>query len=234
MKVRINPLTDALLIVDATKTFMPGGGLAIIDGDLIIPTIEDIISLFVPEKRIATLDKHKLGSICLASSYNGLAPRTFLQRAMPNYLAPHALFSYEELTGYLLKTGGQVLWEDHGMGEEAELHPSLQSYKFGFILHKGLDPKCDSYSAFFDNLGRPTGLAEELRRCKVKRVFICGLALDYCVGWSAEGARREGFEVFVIEDATRPVGYPADSVEKIFESFTQKGIQLVQSTDLTL
>ncbi|MBU1179467.1 isochorismatase family protein [Patescibacteria group bacterium] len=234
MKVRIDPLIDALLIVDATKTFMPGGGLAITGGHLIIPTIEDIISLFVPEKRIATLDKHKPGSICLASSYSGLAPRTFLQKEMFARLAPHALFTFAELQEYLKKTGGQMLWDDHGMGEEAELHPRLQNYKFGFILEKGLDPKCDSYSAFFDNLGRPTGLAEELRRRGVKRCFFCGLAFDYCVGWSAEGAHREGFEVFVIEDATRPVGVPADSVQKMLESFAQKGIRLIQSSDLTL
>ena len=236
MRVKISRKTDALLVIDALPTFMPGGGLSVEDGHLIIPVIVHISALFRPEMRIKIRELHDLGSISLASSYIGFSGVTFLQKAMPDYLAPHALFTDEELDKYLKKTGGQMLWPDHAIRgtKEAEWHKDLQKIRFGFELIKGTDPKCDSYSVFYDNLRRSTGLSDELRRRGVKRVFLCGLAFDYCVGWSAEDAHNLGFEVFVINDATRPVGHPADSVDKMKKSFKDRGIRLIQSSNLTL
>ncbi len=127
-----------------------------------------------------------------------------------------------------------MLWPNHGIEgtAEAELHPTFMRSEFAYILKKGTDPACDSYGAFEDNLMRPTGFADVLRQAGVKRCFFWGLALDYCVRFSAEGAIRNNFEAYVIENATRAVA--PESAKDARDAFTQLGIHLVNSNDLDL
>lgn len=244
-KIRIDLKTDALLVVDAQPTFMPGGGLAVKDGDKIMPVIWDLMWHFPRERRFATKDRHPRGHISLASSYVGFEPMTTLTyndvvmwaqrgRYCPR-IAHYAMFRRDELVNYLEQAKFQVLWPDHAIEgtAEAELHPSISEQLFVHVQVKGIDPKCDSYSGFFDNLKRPTGLGDAMRERGVKRVICCGLAYDYCVGWTAEGAIAEGFEAVVVMDATKPVCYPEGSVEKMTKSLQDKGVLLVASSDIT-
>ena len=241
--VPVDLQTDALVVVDVQPTFMPGGGLPVQQGDLVVPIVRQLMERFPRSRRFATKDQHPRGHISLASSYVGLAPMTPLteETVAPwteahHCLAPHARFTLAELKQYLSRVQAQVLWPDHAIAgtAEAELHPALSGSEFAFIQVKGVDPNCDSYSGFFDNLRRGTGLAEQLRRRGVQRCFFVGLAFDYCVGWSAEGAVAEGFPAVVVEDATRAVGFPPDSVEKMRASFREKNIAVVHSTDLQI
>lgn len=238
--------TDALLVVDAQLTFMPGGGLAVKDGDQVVPVIRSLMDGFPRVRRFATQDLHPQGHVSLASSYRGLAPMTQLTYNDVLYwvqvgnsslnIARHALFSMDELRDYLehLTPHIQVLWPDHAIQgtAEAELHPEFPKDDFWYVQQKGRDPKCDSYSGFFDNLHRPTGLAWQLHRAGVRRVICCGLAYDYCVGWTAQDAREEGFEAVVVMDATKPVDFPEGSVENMTRSLESKGVLLVDSVDL--
>lgn len=235
--------TDALLVVDAQPTFMPGGGLAVKDGDQVVSVIRRLMDQFPRMRRFATQDWHPRGHISLASSYIGFAPmvmldrQAFLDKAPGDEtfsLAPQALFTMHELQEYLGRIKFQVLWPDHAIQgtAEAELHPALLKDEFSYVQQKGMDPKCDSYSGFFDNLYRPTGLALRLRQVGARRVICCGLAYNYCVGWTAEGAREEGFDAVVVMDATKPVGFPEGSVEKMTSTLRSKGVLLVDSGDL--
>lgn len=239
--MKINPETDALLVIDVQPTFMPGGGLSVFEGDKIVPIVENIFRFFPRTRRFATKDRHPRGHISLASSYSTFSPMVALTPQMirnwseQNHgLAPHAKFTLSELNDYLSVVGAQMLWSEHALEgtAEAELHPALVESDFAHVLIKGMDPKCDSYSGFFDNLGRPTGLSDILREAGVRRCFFVGLAFDYCVGWSAEGAVKEGFEVIVIEDATRPVGYPPGRVTAMRASLERLGAKLIQSSEL--
>ena len=243
----LNLETDALLVVDVQPTFMPGGGLPVEKGDQVVPVVRQLMERFPPERRFATKDQHPRGHISLASSYVGfasmtpltaatVAARTEAQRFLGSGLSPDAGFTLAELKQYLSQVQVQVLWPDHAIAgtTEAELHPALSESEFAFVQVKGLDPKCDSYSGFFDNLRRATGLAQRLRHRGVRRCFLVGLAFDYCVGWSAEGAVSEGFEAVVVEDATRAVGFPTGSVAKMRASFREKSVSVVPSTDLKM
>lgn len=240
--MKIDSETDALLAIDVQPTFMPGGGLAITNGDKIVPLVEHLFRFFPKARRFATKDRHPLGHISLASSYVYVKPLEVLSldsfvadyNDCPGINEERAIFTIGDLIQYLAAVGKQVLWPDHALDgtAEAELHPALAEEDFAHVLTKGMDSKCDSYSGFFDNLGRPTGLADILRAAGVKRCFFVGLAFDYCVGWSAEGAVAEGFEAVVIEDATRPVAFPAGSIEKMRASLQSKGVRIVQSDEL--
>lgn len=236
----INPETDVLLNIDIQETFMPGGGLPVPDGDAIVPVARRVTDLFPKENRIATLDWHPEGHISLAESFVGVAPNTkvtFEEVAKFGAvrIAPKALFTFLEFYEYMSEVKHQVLWATHGnpFAHEAQLHPAFARDEFWFVLVKGMDPKCDSYSAFYDNLRRPTGLTQILDRRYTRRVFMQGLALDYCIGYSALSAARDGFEVYIIENATRSVGYPPgnDSAMKNVLRVTPD-IQLIQETDL--
>lgn len=236
-QVIVNPETDALVIVDAQPTFMPGGGLSVVDGDKIMPNIRQLMELFPKKNRFASRDQHPKGHISLASSYLGSMTMLTYDTVKDwteddNRIAPQAKFTLTELKEYLKKVGTQILWPDHAIegAEETALHPDIQESEFEHVVIKGTDPKVDSYSAFFDNLNRPTGLADEIRKRGFKRVFIAGLAKDYCVGWSGEGARLEGFEVIAIDDAMKSVHFPEGSEERMNESFLEKNISLVPET----
>ncbi len=238
----IDPQTDAVVNIDVQPTFMPGGGLPVADGDAIIPVVQLVTRLFPFERRYFTLDKHPAGHISLASSYVGLAPGTKLtfEEAMKwtaddHKIAPHAKFTLAQLQGYLGFVRFQILWPDHASigTRESRVHPDLADEPCRIAITKGTDPCCDSYSGLRDNLGRPTGLGDLLKRDGVKRLFLTGLAFDFCVGWTALDAVKEGFEVFLVEDATRSVALPG-TVEKRYADLLVAGVRIVRSVDLAV
>lgn len=235
--LRIRPGKDVLIDVDLQPTFMPGGGLPVADGDKILPVVKGVHRHFIREQRYLTLDRHPIGHISLASSYGGLPPYATIDAATsPTYrLTDAAKFTRNDLRAYLSRVGSQTLWPDHaliGSGEDV-LHRDIEPLAYIYAQIKGTDPLCDSYSGFRDNLRRPTGLAAQIRHRlpEAERVFLTGLAYDFCVGWTALDAAEEGFEAFVIKDATRPVDLPG-TVTDIETKFAAKRVRVIQSFDL--
>ncbi|HTM68225.1 MAG TPA: isochorismatase family protein [Candidatus Binatia bacterium] len=235
---------DALLHVDVQATFMPGGGLAVADGDKILPAVLALQAHFDTRGQIyCTLDQHPYGHISLASSYVGLAPYAQLDlkaiagwTSKKNGIAKDALFDLRDLTRYLREVGSQTLWPDHGIAGsvEADMHPALWNAAHGhfdFVLIKGYDAKVDSYSGFRDNLKQTTGLGATMRENGVERIFVDGLAFDFCVGWSAIDAAAEGFEVYLIEEATRSVNLPG-TVDRMRADLAAAGVKLVTAADV--
>jgi len=175
---------DALLIIDLQNDFCPGGSLAVAGGDEIIALLNRLARDFAHV--LLTQDWHPRGHLSFASAHPGRQPFETIE------------MSY----------GAQTLWPDHCVQgtRGAALHEALQLPHAELVLRKGFRREIDSYSAFFENDRRtPTGLAGYLRERGLSRLFIAGLALDYCVRWSAEDAQRLGFESLVIEDACRAI-----------------------------
>ncbi|WP_207461678.1 bifunctional nicotinamidase/pyrazinamidase [Azospirillum sp. SYSU D00513] len=175
---------DALILVDIQNDFCPGGALAVPDGDAVVPLANRLSRIF--PTTVLTQDWHPAGHGSFASSHPGKAP--FDSTEMPY--------------------GTQVLWPDHCVqgSAGAEFHPALELRRAELIVRKGFNPMIDSYSAFYENDRRtPTGLAGYLRERGFRRVFLAGLALDFCVAYSAEDAVRCGFEAVLIEDACRAI-----------------------------
>ena len=202
--------TDALLVIDMQLDFLPGGALAVAGGDAILTGINALAAKF--EHVILTQDWHPRGHISFASSH-GKQPFTDTVEA-----------AY----------GTQTLWPDHCIqgSPGAALHPDLDIPHTELILRKGFRREIDSYSAFTENDGiTPTGLAGYLRERGLQRLFLTGLAYDFCVGFSALAAARLGFESLVVEDLSRAVGLPG-TVETTNTSFTGAGIQRIQSAEL--
>jgi nicotinamidase/pyrazinamidase len=175
--------SDVLLAIDLQADFMPGGALAVADGDAVVPVVNALARRF--GHVVATQDWHPPGHASFASTH-GASP-----------------FSVKEL-----HYGDQTLWPDHCVQgtKGAALHPDFALDAASFILRKGMHRGVDSYSAFVEADGKTTtGLAALLKARGIKRVFACGLATDYCVAYSALDARAAGFESFVIEDACRAI-----------------------------
>ena len=175
---------NALLLIDIQNDFMPGGRLAVPDGDAIIPLVNALQPQF--DLVVASQDWHPAGHRSFASSHPG-----------------HAAFTQIEWQGL-----PQMLWPDHCVQATpgAELHPDLDTRRVEAIFRKGTDPNIDSYSAFFDNGHRKaTGLAAYLRGRGVTRVYLAGLAAEYCVYFTAKDALAEGFEAIVLAEATRAI-----------------------------
>jgi len=175
---------DLLLVIDVQNDFCPGGALAVAGGDAVVPVINRLARSF--EHVALTQDWHPRGHSSFASSHAGCAP--FETIAMPY--------------------GDQTLWPDHCVQGTpgAAFHPGLETTRAELIIRKGFRPSIDSYSAFFENdRTTPTGLAGYLRERGLRRVFLVGLATDFCVNYSAVDARRLGFAVVVIESACRAI-----------------------------
>jgi nicotinamidase/pyrazinamidase len=186
--MRIDARRDALIVVDLQRDFLPGGALGVAVGDTIVEPIARLVPRFGVV--VATQDWHPPGHVSFASAHSGAAPYT--STALPQ--------------------GKQELWPDHCVqgSPGAALHPDLPDKALTLILRKGTRRDVDSYSAFRENLGpdgeRPsTGLGAWLRERGVKRVFLCGLARDFCVRASAVDAAAEGFDAVVLDDMTRAV-----------------------------
>ena len=195
---------DVLLVIDVQNDFCPGGPLAVAGGDSVIAPIHKIAQHF--QHIVLTQDWHPPHHSSFASAHPGRQPFETIQ-------SPH---------------GPQTLWPDHCVqgSRGAEFHPDLHLPQAELILRKGFRPQIDSYSAFFENdRTTPTGLAGYLRERGLTRVFLAGLAYDYCVGYSALDARRLGFEAIVLRDACRAIDLNG-SVAAIEVQFAQAGIKL--------
>ncbi|MFZ2104700.1 MAG: bifunctional nicotinamidase/pyrazinamidase [Roseiarcus sp.] len=175
---------DVLLVIDVQNDFLPGGALAVADGDAIIPLVDRLAREF--ESVVVTQDWHPADHASFASSHAGAKPFDLME----------------------LPYGNQVLWPDHCVqgSPGALVHFALETQDRAFaILRKGANAMVDSYSAFAEADGLTTGLAALLRARGIERVFACGLATDFCVAYSALDARAAGFETFVIDDACRAI-----------------------------
>lgn len=175
---------DVLLVVDMQNDFCAGGALAVPGGDAVVETINRLSLAF--NHMILTQDWHPSGHASFASSHPGRKP----------------------FDTVALQYGAQTLWPDHCIQgtHGAEFHSGLRLNKAELVLRKGFRPSIDSYSAFYENDHRTsTGLAGYLRERSLRRIYLAGLAYDFCVRYSAEDAKRAGFEVRVIEDACRAI-----------------------------
>ena len=175
---------DVLIVVDIQNDFCPGGALAVPRGDEVVPIVNALAARF--RNVVLTQDWHPRGHLSFASSHPGRKP-------YETFAAPY---------------GEQVLWPDHCIQATpgAEFHKALDIPHAALVTRKGFDRNIDSYSAFYENDRiTPTGLIGYLRERRLTRVFLVGLAFDFCVRYSAEDAKREGFEVFVVEDGCRGI-----------------------------
>jgi len=201
---------DVLLVVDVQNDFCPGGALAVPDGGAVIPVIHRIAPRF--EHIILTQDWHPPGHHSFACAH---AWKSAFEQVRLSY-------------------GQQTLWPDHCVQGTpgAEFHPALDLKRAELILRKGFRPEIDSYSAFFENdRATPTGLNAYLRERGLRRVFLAGLAYDYCVGFSALDARRLGFPAAVVRDACRAIDLKG-SVAAIEKEFAAAGVGLIESVEI--
>lgn len=202
--------SDVLLVIDVQNDFCPGGALAVPGGDEVISLIHQLAPLF--SHVILTQDWHSPHHASFASTHPGKPPFTDIE-------APY---------------GAQTLWPDHCVQGTpgAEFHPALRLPQAELILRKGFRPQIDSYSAFFENDHlTPTGLGGYLLERQLTRTFFCGLAYDYCVGYSALNACGLGFEALVIRDACRAIDLNG-SVAGMDAQFATSGVQVIESTDV--
>ncbi len=201
---------DALLVIDLQNDFLPGGALPVANGDQVIPVINSIQNRF--DIVLATQDWHPPDHGSFAANHRDRTPGEVI-----------------ELNGI-----SQVLWPVHCVQDTfgANFSAALHTQKIAKIFRKGTDPKIDSYSGFFDNgKKRATGLADYLRENDVDTIFLCGLATDYCVRFSAIDSVEAGFKTILIEDACRGVELtPGDSAQAI-EAMRGAGVSIILSTD---
>ncbi len=203
-------------MVDVQPTFMPGGELAVPEGAAVLPVINRLLAGPFAHA-FASQDWHPAGHLSFASAHPG-------RRA------------YELIE---LPYGPQILWPDHAVQgtANAALHAGLDTSRIEVIIRKGYDRNIDSYSTFFENDHRTTtGLDGWLRSRGMTRIFLAGLATDFCVAWSAEDAVRLGFQVIVIEDACRGIGLPvADgrtTLDEASDRLATLGVRFISSMDL--
>lgn len=202
---------DVLIVIDVQNDFCPGGALAVAHGDAVVEAIHGIAPKF--EHIILTQDWHTPGHSSFASSHPGKKP-------------------YDQIE---LSYRRQTLWPDHCIQGTpgAELHPALHLPQAELILRKGFRPHIDSYSAFFENdRVTATGLAGYLRERNLTRVFVAGLAYDFCVGYTALDARRLRLPAVVVHDACRGIGVNG-SVAQIEAEFNGVGVALIEAAELS-
>ena len=196
-----------LIVVDVQNDFCPGGALAVPKGDEVVPLINRIAQGY--EHVVLTQDWHPRGHHSFASAHAGKKPFDTI----------------------IVDYGEQVLWPDHCVQATsgADFHPGLDIPHAELILRKGFRRAIDSYSAFYENdHTTATGLAGYLRERGLGRAVLAGLAFDFCVRYSAEDAKREGFETVVIEDACRGIDI-GGSMKDTRESLARAGIKVVNS-----
>jgi len=201
----------ALILVDIQNDFLPGGALAVPDGDMVIPVINRLQAVFPIV--IATQDWHPANHRSFAANHPG-----------------RRVFEQIQLNGL-----PQTLWPVHCVQHThgVELAAKLDRGRIARVFPKGTDANIDSYSGLFDNNRHmSTGLSEWLKAQGVTDVFICGLATDYCVKFTALDAVRLGFKTFLIEDASRGVNLRPDDVKNAIAEMRSAGVTVVQSADL--
>jgi nicotinamidase/pyrazinamidase len=202
--------SDVLIVVDVQNSFVPGGALAVKEGDRIVPLVNRIARGF--RHVVLTQDWHTKDHVSFASQHPGKKPFETIE----------------------LPYGTQILWPDHCVQgtEGAMLHKALDIPPAELILRKGYRRDIDSYSAFLEADRRThTGLAGYLNERGLARAFFAGLATDFCVAWSALDARAAGLEALVVEDATRAIDTQG-SLAKAWADMQAAGVQRIHSTDL--
>jgi len=210
----ISPHT-ALVVVDVQPDFMPDGTLACHEGDAIVPDIDRLLRSRMFRHVVATQDWHPRGHVSFASSHRGSKP-----------------FEQIDLYGQ-----PQTLWPDHCVHDSpgAELHGGIDWSALDAVIRKGSDPGVDSYSGFRENHGpaglRPgTGLADWLRERDVDEVYVCGLARDVCVLWTAQDALELGFRTSLLWDLSRPVTPDTDAATRT--TLLAQGITITEASEL--
>jgi nicotinamidase/pyrazinamidase len=198
-----------LIIVDLQNDFVPGGALAVPEGDQIIPVVNRIQDKF--DLVIASQDWHPANHVSFASNHKNKKPLDKIEWHGTE----------------------QILWPDHCVQETwgAELHPDLNTKKVEAIFRNAMDPEIDSYSGFYDNdHKKSSGLTGFLHERKADDLYFCGLAADVCVYFSIKDALQEGFSATLIEDATRAID--ADEYQRVRKEITEKGCKIINSSDL--
>ncbi|HXS75967.1 MAG TPA: bifunctional nicotinamidase/pyrazinamidase [Terracidiphilus sp.] len=201
---------DALIVIDVQNDFCPGGALAVPDGDGVITPILRTAERF--EHIVLTQDWHTPDHYSFASAHSGKK-------------------AYEQIE---LTYGAQTLWPDHCVQgtRGAEFHPELKLTRAELIVRKGFHRTIDSYSAFYENdHATPTGLGGYLKERGFRRVFLAGLAYDFCVGYSALDARRLGFEAVVLKDACRAIDLNG-SAAAMESGFAKAGVGVMNTADI--
>ncbi|HZE52148.1 MAG TPA: bifunctional nicotinamidase/pyrazinamidase [Bradyrhizobium sp.] len=203
--MRIQPDDDLLLIIDVQNDFCAGGALAVGDGDAVVPVVNRLAKRFA---HVAlTQDWHPSGHSSFATSHPPSAP-------------------FESID---MSYGRQTLWPDHCIQgtSGAAFHPQLETERAELVIRKGFRTEIDSYSAFYENDRRtPTGLAGYLRERGLRRIFLVGLATDYCVYYSALDARRLGFDTVLVEAGCRAIDL-AGSLDAAWAGMAEAGVQRV-------
>lgn len=201
---------DCLVVIDVQNDFVPGGALAVPDGDAVVPVVNTLLARF--PHSVATQDWHPGDHRSFASAHPERQP-------------------FETVD---LPYGEQVLWPDHCVQgtEGAEFHPDLETRPLELVVRKGFRREIDSYSAFAENDRRTkTGLAGFLRERGFERLFFAGLATDFCVGWSVLDARAEGFEAVLIEDACRAIDLEG-SLAAAMARMREAGARIAQASQI--
>lgn len=201
----------ALILVDIQNDFCPGGALAVNEGDQIIPIVNQLQTKF--NMVIATQDWHPADHGSFADNHSA-----------------QSIGDVIELNGLQ-----QILWPIHCVQKSrgAEFHPDLETDKISQVFQKGTNPEIDSYSGFFDNgQKKSTGLGDFLKSIGVEDVYICGLATDYCVKFTALDAADLGFKTSVILDACRGVELNSGDIERAVAEMKKKGISIINSREI--
>ena len=206
---------DALVVVDMQYDFMPGGALPVDEGDTFTGDVNNLMDAFFQNRYtvVCTQDWHPANHNSFASQHEGKKP-----------------FDAVEAPGI-----GPVLWPDHCVigTQGAALHRDLHVDSAHMIIRKGYNPKIDSYSGFLENDHETeTGLEGYLRGRGVKRIFVCGLALDVCVFFTAVDGSKKGFEVYLLPDLSRGVGTPPDSISNAIKDMKKNNIGFVKPSSL--
>jgi nicotinamidase/pyrazinamidase len=204
MQIRVSD-DNLLLIIDVQNDFCPGGALAVADGDAVVPVINRLSERF--DHVAVTQDWHPRGHSSFATSHAGSAPVEII----------------------VMPYGQQTMWPDHCVQGTAgaAFHPQLVTERAELVIRKGFRNEIDSYSAFFENDRRtPTGLAGYLRERGFKRIFLAGLATDFCVHYSAVDARRLGFDTVLVEAGCRAIDL-AGSLDAAWAAMAEAGVQRV-------
>ncbi len=204
--------SSALIVVDVQNCFLPGGSLAVKEGDQVIPVINRIAKGF--ENVVMTQDWHTPHHVSFASTHEGKKPFETIKLAY----------------------GNQVLWPDHCVQgtEGAQIAKDINIPQAELIIRKGYHNEVDSYSAFLEaDKETRTGLGGYLKERGIDTVFVTGLATDFCVAWTAVDARHAGLTVYVVEDACRGIDV-GGSLAKAWADMTEAGVKRIQSSDLAV
>ncbi len=205
------PKNKAFIIIDVQNDFCPGGSLAVPEGDKVVPVINSLIGKF--EKVVATQDWHPKKHMSFAINHPG-----------------KKIYDVIEYNGIK-----QVLWPEHCVSgtKGAEFHPNLNVKNLDLVLRKGSNPDIDSYSAFRENDKKTlTGLEGYLKNLHIDQTYLCGLALDYCVFFSAMDSKELGFETYVILDGTKGIDSPVGNIDRVLTLMEERGINIIESKDL--